>query len=83
MSKSKYDFAAWLETKNPDEKYNFSDGCGSCLMGQYMASKGVAWDFGHYASYVYNVLDDHVDILSADPQTMGGALARVKSLEDA
>lgn len=78
MSKSKYNFAAWLETKDPDEKYNFSDGCGGCLMGQYMASKGVEWDFGHYASYVYNVLDNNVDVLSAEPQTMGGALARVK-----
>ena len=80
---SKYDFTSWLETKNPDEKYNFSDGCGECLMGQYMASKGEEWSFPRYNEYVNTVLgEDNVSILSSTPQTFGGALARVRVLED-
>lgn len=73
---SKFDFTAWLETKDPNEGYSFSDGCGACLMGQYMASKGVEWDFGRYMNYVDTVLGGEVSVLSAEPQTMGGALKR-------
>lgn len=81
---SKYDFKAWLETKNPDEKYNFSDGCGECLMGQFMSHKGVKWDFGIYVGYINTVLgEDNISVLSAEPQTFGGALKRVKELVDA
>lgn len=80
---SKYDFTSWLETKDPDEKYNFSDGCGACVMGQYMASKGAVWNFGLYTDYVRDVLNNNVEVLKNEPQTMGGALARVKSLADA
>lgn len=77
---SKYDFAAWLETKNPSEEYKFSDGCGSCLMGQYMASKGEEWSFPKYNEYVHNVLDGHVWVLSSTPQTFGDALKRTKEV---
>ena len=85
---TKYDFTSWLETKNPDEPYRFTDSCGNCLMGQYMTSKGESWSFSRYNEYVKMVLGDHneVLVLSALPQTMGAALARVKRmkvLEDA
>lgn len=80
---TKYDFTSWLETKDPNERYSFSDGCGACLMGQYMAAKGVAWDFGRYTNYVTDILGEHVSVLSSEPQTMGGALKRVKALVDA
>lgn len=84
MSKaSKFDFTAWLETKNPDEIYNFSDSCGRCLMGQYMTAKGEEWSMPRYNDYVQDVLAGKTDVLSAYPQTMGSALTRVKVLEDA
>jgi len=82
---SKFDFTAWLETKDPDEKYQFSDGQGCCLMGQFMASQGEEWSFPRYNEYVNMVLgEEHgVAVLSTEPQSMGGALKRVKALEDA
>lgn len=82
---NKYDFAAWLDTKNPDQTYNFHDGCGNCLMGQYMAAQGEHWDFGRYNEYIEMVLGkDNVSILSSQPQSMGEARKRVQKLfEDA
>lgn len=77
---SKYDFRAWLETKNPDETYRFSDGCGACLMGQFMASRGEEWTFGKYINYVDAVLDGNVSVLSVEPQSMGGALERIQKI---
>lgn len=85
MAKSKYDFAAWLETKDPNKEYAFSDGCGECLMGQFMASQGALWSFPLYQEYVNDVLGEQygVTILSSSPQTFGGARARVKEFTDA
>lgn len=80
---NKYDFNAWLETKNPGDGYRFSDGCGECLMGQFMSSIGVAWDFNTYNEYVRDVLDDRVYVLSQEPQTFGAAKQRLKALIDA
>ena len=83
MSKA-YDFRAWLETKNPDETYNFHDGCGNCCMGQYMTHKGETWNLSLYADYVVNILGQgNTFVLRNEPQTFGGALERVRKLEDA
>lgn len=79
---SRYDFTAWLETKNPDETYRFADSCGNCLMGQYMTSKGETWSFDRYNEYIHMVLGES-SVLCNLPQTMGDALARVKKLENA
>jgi hypothetical protein len=78
---STYDFKAWLETKNPATTYNFHDSCGNCLMGQYMASKGESWEFSRYIEYLDNVLGvANVSVLSAHPETFGGALDRVNKV---
>src|SRR6266481_5378670 len=37
------DFIAWLETKNPNETYNYQNRSGQCCLGQYMADRGVEW----------------------------------------
>lgn len=34
---------AWLETKDPNEHYNYLDGSGNCLYGQFFASQGLVW----------------------------------------
>lgn len=36
-------FIAWLETKDPRQKYDFKDCQGGCLIGQYMSEKGIPW----------------------------------------
>ena len=79
-----YDFKAWLETKDPNEAYQFVNCRGNCLMGQYMASKGQSWDTTVYTQYLTDVLGGHSTVLSVAPETFGGALERVKKvLEDA
>ena len=37
------DFIGWLQTKNPDETYNYLDKCGHCCLGQYMSDRGIKW----------------------------------------
>ena len=86
LNPSKYDFTSWLETKDPNEEYKFSDGNGCCLMGQFMTSQGEEWSFPRYNELVNTLLGEQygVTILNSTPQTMGGALARTKKLlEDA
>lgn len=80
---NKYDFAAWLETKDPATEYHFSDSCGHCLMGQFMASKGEAWDFDLYNYKVQEVLSGCHSVLSEQPQTFGDARQRLRQLLDA
>jgi hypothetical protein len=36
-------FAAWLGTKDPRGRYDFSNCRGECLIGQYMAFLGIPW----------------------------------------
>ncbi len=37
------DFIGWLETKDPNETYDYHNKCGMCCIGQYMAARGIAW----------------------------------------
>ena len=37
------DFIAWLETKNPNETYDYTNKTGQCCLGQYMADRGIEW----------------------------------------
>lgn len=84
MSKpSKFDFTAWLQTKNPNESYNFNDSHGCCLMGQFMTSVGEDWSMSRYNELCNSVLGGRTHVLSGSPQTMGAAFERVKALEDA
>lgn len=78
---SKFDFTSWLESQDPNEKYNFGDCQGTCLMGQYMASKGASWSMPNYHDFCLNVLGGKTSVLSCMPQTKGNALVRVKELE--
>lgn len=80
---TKYDFAAWLDTKNAEETYKFSDACGACGMGQYMASRGQKWDFDVYNEYISAILDRKIEVLSAEPQNFGAARQRLRDLLDA
>jgi len=83
VNSTKYDFKAWLETKPSDGKYTFTDSCGHCLMGQFMTSVGESWSMPRYTEYVNEVIGGNTFILNSEPQTFGGALARVRVLEDA
>jgi hypothetical protein len=80
---SKFDFTSWLETKSPGESYDFMDCCGDCLMGQYMTHKGESWSMTRYNDYLLMVLGGSPEVLNSLPQTFGGALDRVRVLEDA
>ena len=47
-----YDFKAWLDVQPDDKTYNFMDCTGKCAMGQYMKSRGEAWDVRRYRALV-------------------------------
>lgn len=39
------DFICWLETKDPNEAYDYQNRKGDCCLGQYMKDRGVPWSF--------------------------------------
>ena len=59
-----YDFRAWLNTQPDDKTYNFMDCTGKCAMGQYMASRGEAWDMKRYADLVTQEFNNEISPLS-------------------
>lgn len=73
------DFIDWMETKNPDESYDPANCNGGCLMGRYMAAKGIEWGKA-YLDVANKVLGGRrMRVLYDKPHTFGGALKRVKS----
>lgn len=66
---------AWLETKGPDETYNWADCRGRCLVYQYAASIGTS--ISRMSIKQYNALDN--GIAMNRPWTFGAALARAKA----
>lgn len=85
---SRSDFIQWLESKDPNEGYNYSNTCGDCLIGQYMTHKGHEWDINIYSEFCARILGreegiyPNIFVLSLSPQTFGGALNRVRELAD-
>jgi hypothetical protein len=78
-----YDFKAWLETKNPNEEYNFGDCHGDCAYGQYMAARGHTWHIQRYVEGVNETLGGDQEVLNSQPQTFGALLWRVKKVLEA
>jgi len=39
------DFIEWLETKNPNEAYDYQDKTGMCCLGQYMKDRNIPWSY--------------------------------------
>jgi hypothetical protein len=88
------DFIAWLETKNPAESYSFYECEGRCLMGQYMANRGIPWTGApfHYngdwegSSYAQTGRaifgPGQFTAISYRPHTFGAALKRARKLRD-
>ncbi len=76
------DFIAWLESHDPTETYNFLKNDGYCLMGQYMATKGIRWGESRYDPTTEKVFNSRYEnavwVLSDNPQTFGAALQRTK-----
>ena len=79
---SRTDFIDWLGGHDRDERYEYNDGCGGCLMGRYMAARGIAWDMNVYLQMVTEVLDRDVTVLTGSPRTFGGALNRAVNMTE-
>jgi hypothetical protein len=84
---SRQSFIAWLETKNADEVYNWRDGEGGCLFGQYMKHLGIEWDWQTYretGERLFGVWQGttHANhgVAAAMPWTFGAALARTRNM---
>lgn len=76
------DFIGWLEGKKPLETYNPGNIMGRCLVGQYMASRDIAWE--HYNKVVTELLGharNRLDVLYSHPHTFGCALTRAKAFQ--
>ena len=77
---------AWLQTKPPNDQYNYEDCCGGCLYGQYVIASGIPWK-EVFGTAIY----DHKDaaalpfkqfvyhkVAKAEPHTFGAALKRAR-----
>ena len=71
---------AWLETKDPNETYQWETCQGHCLIGQYLHSVGIEWQWmvthnpGLYHELTPNALAGRL------PHTFGAALERARAL---
>jgi hypothetical protein len=75
---------AWLETKNPNQSYQWADCSGRCLIGQYCASLGISWeeversDEGEDSIY-FRLAIANDSLAYTRPHTFGGALKRARA----
>lgn len=72
-------FVAWLETKDPDEKYNWGDGC-RCAIGQYLNLFGIT-NANNIPYSEYEKFEGGPDVFVAlkEPHTFGAALERARA----
>lgn len=74
---------AWLETQDPATEYDYSDCFGMCLIGQYLAARGVPWEEERYGDFL--TLPARVTIASGCSapfgETYGAALDRARALQ--
>jgi len=73
---------AWLETKNPNESYNFDDCKGGCLFSQYIVAHGIPYNLYGPAPEWLALHDLYGPIACAYPisrQTFGAALTRARA----
>ena len=76
----------WLRTQPPQKMYNFNDCFGGCLLGQYLAARGVGrgkpgYDYPRMADVATGIAGgSHISVACAWPRTIGAALARCEAL---
>lgn len=72
---------AWLETKNPDEQYDYWDRSGGCLLGQYVKSLGLKWEY--HSDLSRGLHDKFANVVLyriVAPWTFGGALKHARAV---
>jgi hypothetical protein len=70
-------FIAWLETKNPKERYNYMNVEGLCPVDQYFSSIGIGvdtWEDSSFPREQWGELND----LAHDHRTFGTLLRTLK-----
>lgn len=85
---SRQSFIGWLETQNPDQEYNWRDGDGRCLFGQYMQHLGIPWSWETYQDIGVKLFGrwdgtsyPNHGVAACAPWTFGAALARARAVE--
>lgn len=69
-------FAAWLETKNPEEKYNWANCCGECAVSQYFTTFDPVG--GHFQ--LWRDYGGKLDRIARDgPYNFGALLSRARA----
>lgn len=69
---------AWLETKPPEEAYDYMCTNGSCFYSQYLTAHGVSWKGSH--EWFQWHTNGRVHIAVCEPWTFGAALTRARAM---
>ncbi|OAF05429.1 hypothetical protein AYJ54_00550 [Bradyrhizobium centrolobii] len=73
----------WLETQDPQTKYNWSNCSGGCLIGLWGASVGLSWDAlnrnGNDGQNIYTRMIWGNALAAKLPHTFGAALERARA----
>jgi hypothetical protein len=67
---------AWLETKNPDEYYEYEDP-ENCLAAQYHRAKGM--NYNHYWTAFFRPFNWRLEMIACKNWTFGAALRTAKA----
>jgi hypothetical protein len=76
---------AWLETKDPSEKYDWGNCDGACLVHQYLTSCGIRqrdWSSFYFKTQSPLGDDQPTCIAFQSPHTFGAALSRARAVRD-
>jgi hypothetical protein len=72
-------FIAWLETKNPNKRYDWDNRAGNCAVGQYLRYCGIAWDSRPPMMYMDLACPGMTSFVLGNPRTFGAVLKRIRA----
>lgn len=68
----------WLETRHPEQSYDFSNCSGACLLDQYATAAGLDCDSEIVWKKMYDLFDN---LAVSHPRTFGAALERARVMK--
>ena len=74
------DMVAWLETQPAEQRYDYNDCEGRCLVGLYAAARGYDWRKDSLIFHSSFDLLNHIACDVSDEWTFGAALKRANQI---
>ena len=71
---------AWLETQDPERRYDFWNCHGGCLLSTYLASVKIWFSTQRYNSAIMRIHGVADDVARRCPWTYGAALERARKM---